>query len=232
MIKKTLGIITEITDLSKTTKEIVFKTPEPFDFIAGSFVNIFIDILGEKVRRAYSISSSDKKNQSFSISVKQKLDGKVSSIFWNKNMVGEKIEIMGPLGLNTADKMRKNKIYLFGFGIGAGVVKSLADHFSKTDTVTDLVIMTGSKFEDEIIYKEYFDELVKNNNKVRTSYIVSRPGESTCFPKGYIQDYISDFDFNNSDIYVCGQELACNELVAKIKSKEPTNCGFFIESFH
>ena len=117
MIKKTLGTDLEINNLSKTVKEIKFSLPEPFDFIAGSFVNIFIDIMGEKVRRAYSISSSDKDNKSFAISIRLKPDGKMSKEFWDKNLIGEKIELMGPLGLNTADKMKQSKIYLFGFGI-------------------------------------------------------------------------------------------------------------------
>ena len=232
MIKKILATVTEIKNLSKTVKEITFSATEPFDFIAGSFVNIFVEIDGEKVRRAYSISSSDKENNNFSISIRQKPDGKVSQLFWNKNFIGTEIEIMGPMGLNTADKMLQKKIYLFGFGIGAGVIKSLAEHFAFSNNIDNLTIMTGSKFEDEIIYKDYFDNLTRNNNKIQASYIVSRPQENSIFPKGYVQNFIDDFDFNNSDVYVCGQELACNELITKIKSKEPTNCGFFIESFH
>lgn len=231
-IKKLSGKIVGITDLTKTSKEIKIALDSPLDFTAGAFVNIFIDINGEKERRAYSISSSDKEQNTISVAVRLTPRGKVTPIFWNKNLIGERIELMGPLGVNTADKMLHEKIYLFAFGIGAGVVKSLADHSSVDTKVKNIFIMTGSRFENEIIYKEYFDKLAENYPKIKVSHIVSRPQENSPFKKGYIQDYIKDFDFNNSDIYVCGQELACTALIEKIKSLNPKDCNSFIEAFH
>jgi NAD(P)H-flavin reductase len=232
MIKKTFGKITSIKDLTKTAKEISIDLDEPIDFSAGAFVNIFMDIDGTKERRAYSISSSDKEQKNISIAVRQVPGGKISSIFWEKDMTGERVEIMGPLGLNTAEKMNHSKIYLFAYGVGAGVAKSLADHFCNDEKITDLIVMTGSRFEDEIIYKEYFDLLYENYKKIKVYYIVSKPKEDSLYKKGYIQDYIDDLDFNNSDIYTCGQESACTALIEKIKGFKPKDCSFFVESFH
>ncbi|MFA6227075.1 MAG: FAD-dependent oxidoreductase [Candidatus Paceibacterota bacterium] len=231
-IKRVSGKIVGITDLTKTAKEIRVALDNPLDFVAGAFVNIFIDIDGEKERRAYSISSSDKEQNNISLAVRLTPKGKVTPIFWNKDLLGERIELMGPLGVNTADKMLHEKIYLFAFGVGAGVVKSLADHFADENGLKSLVIMTGSRFEDEIIYKEYFDNLAENYPKIKVSHIVSRPQDASIYKKGYIQDYISELDFSNSDIYVCGQESACTALVEKIKLSNPINCSFFVEAFH
>ena len=231
-IKRTSGTIKKITDLSPTAKEILITLDTPLDFTAGSFVNVFMNINGEKVRRAYSISSNDTEQQSITIAMRLSPEGKMSPLFWKNNLVGEKLEIMGPLGLNTAEKMHHEKIYLFAFGVGAGVVKSLAGHFSKSDRIREIVIMTGSRSEEEILYKDYFDDLANKKEKVKVSYLISKPKELSSFKKGYLQDNIEDFDFNESDVYVCGQEAACNELVEKIKDTNPTDCDFFIEGFH
>ncbi len=228
-IKKITGKISQITDLSKTAKEIEIDLSESIDFLAGSFINVFININGEKIRRAYSISSASPDNKSITIAVRLSPNGTMTPLFWNKNMIGEIIEIMGPLGLNTVDKMKQEKIYLFAFGIGAGVVKSIADHFSKTK---ELTIVTGSKSEDEILYREYFDNLAKKFKNVSIKYVVSGELENPKLLKGYVQNHIDMFDFNNSDIYVCGQEKACNDLVERIKLMKPSGCGFFIEGFH
>ncbi len=232
IIKKTSGEIIEIKDLSKTAKEINIKLDEALDYIAGSFVNVFMEINGEKTRRAYSISSYNKETNVLSLSIRLSPNGKMSPTFWNKNMIGEKLELMGTLGLNTVDKMHSENIYLFGFGIGAGVIKSIAEHFSNNNQVKKIVIITGSRSEDEIIYRDFFDELSKVNPKIHTEYIISQPKENTPFKKGYIQDHISGFNFDDSDIYVCGQEIACNTLVEKIKQTNPNNCNFLIEGFH
>jgi NAD(P)H-flavin reductase len=244
-IQKLTGTITSVTDLSKTAKEVRIDLPQPLAFEPGSFVNVFMDINGEKVRRAYSIASSNEEQKTIALAIRLTPNGKMTPLFWNTNLAGTPVELMGPLGLNTADKMRRKKVYLFGYGIGAGVVKSLADHFSRQKHIEQLIIMTGSRHEDDILYRDYFDDLAKDSLKIQTFYAVSQPRSRATPEKGqaphqlasqigagYIQDHLSEFDFNNADVYVCGQEAACLSLVEKVKSKNPTDCGFFIEGFH
>jgi len=231
-IKKTTGEIISVINLSKTAKDIKIKLLDPIDFIAGSFVNVFIDINGEKVRRAYSISSSSCIKDTINLTIRLSPEGTMTPFFWNNNMIGRTVELMGPLGLNTVDKMKQNKIYLFGFGVGAGVVKSIADYFSKIKTIENITIITGNRTEDEILYKDYFDKLVKDFKNISVTYVVSRIHDGAKIPNGYIQDHIDGFDFNNSDVYICGGEASCNDLTNKIKSMNHDNCNFFIESFH
>ena len=231
-IKKFNGEISYIIDLSGTAKEIGIKLSEPIDFNSGSFMNIFFNVNGEKVRRAYSISSPSNNHNSITLSIRRSLTGLISPMFWNRDMIGQEIELMGPLGLNTVDKMHNDRIYLFAFGVGVGVIKSVSDYFVNIKKVKNLTIITGSRSEDEILYKNYFNNLEKNYKNISVKHIVSKPSEGSGVYKGYIQDHIKGLDFNNSDVYICGQEKACNELVQKIKSTDPIDCNFFIEGFH
>jgi NAD(P)H-flavin reductase len=231
-IKNFIGEITNIIDLSSSAKEIKISLNEPMDFLPGNFVNVFFDINGEKLRRAYSISSSLNDKNNITLSVRLSLDGVVTNYIWKNNMIGKKVEIMGPFGLNTVDKMNHNKVYLFAFGVGVSVIKSVADYFSNIKKIDNLVIMTGSRNEDEILYKDYFDDLASKSEKIKVVYVVSKKNEGSTLSEGHIQDFIDNFDFNNSDVYVCGQEKACTELVGKVKLANPNDCNFFIESFH
>ena len=232
-IKKVTGQITNIVDLSETAKEVHISLSEPLDFLPGSFVNVFMDIGGEKVRRAYSISSSLNNQKEITITVRLSPNGTMTPLFWNNNIsIGHNVDLMGPLGLNTVDKMNHEKVYLFAFGVGAGVVKSIADYFANIKKVEHLTIFTGSRSEDEILYKDYFNGLMENSKNILVKHVVSQLPEGSAIPKGYIQDHIEGLDFNNSDVYVCGQEVACNALVEKVKSTNPTDCSFFVEAFH
>lgn len=230
-IKKTTGKITKIKDLSSTARDIEIELFEPIDFIAGSFVNIFMDIDGEKVRRAYSISSSDAEKNKINISVRLTIGGKMTPEFWKKNILGSEIEVMSPLGLNTADKMLSRKKYLFGFGIGAGVIKSLLDHFERDKNTKEIFVVLGHKSESEDLYRKYFTEVAEQSNKTKIKHIFSRP-ENKDSIKGYIQDHLAEYVFSNSDIYVCGQEKACEQLIEKIKLTKPKNIKTFVEGFH
>lgn len=232
IIKKITGEIFKVIDLSSTAKEVHVHLSENIDFLPGSFLNVFLNIDGEIIRRAYSISSSELEHNNITFTIRLSPNGIMTPYIWNNNIIGKKVDIMGPLGLNTVDKMNHKKIYLFAFGVGVGVVKSIADHFSNYKKVDQLTIITGSRSEDEILYKEYFESLSKKHSNVSILNVVSQVNEGSTIPKGYIQDYISDFDFNNSDVYVCGQEKACNDLVGKVNILNPVDCSLFVEGFH
>lgn len=230
-LKKVKGTITNIIDLTPTCKEFTITLSEPVDFIAGCFFNLFIQHNGETIRRAFSVSSSDSVQDTLAFAIRLSLQGVMSPILWNENYVGREIEVMGPLGQNTADKMTREKIYLFGFGVGAGVVKSLAEHHCKRKDMKQLVVITGNRSEDEIIYRAYFDAL-KMDARVRVAYVVSQPTTKESLPVGYIQNHIANYDFNDADVFVCGQVVACDALVAEVKTHAPTHCRFFVEDFH
>lgn len=230
-MKKLTAQITHIEDLSKTAKAITLTLPEQIDFIAGQFVNIFMDVNGEKVRRAFSISSTDRDQSKISLSIRESLKGVMSPLFWKSDMTGATIELMGPLGLNTADKMLSPNAYLFAYGVGAGVVKSVLDHVIEKGIAKKVVVMTGSRAEDEILHRDYFDTMAQEHPFIEVRHVISQPAP-TGFREGYIQDHLDGIDFNNADIYACGQEAACNSLVEKIKAQNPENCHFFIEAFH
>lgn len=231
-IKKINAIVSTTIDLSPTARDIVLSLSEPLPFIAGSFVNVFIKKEGVVQRRAFSISSSDQDTNSITLSVRLNPKGAVTPLFWQSDIIGTTVEVMGPLGLNTADKMPGLRIFLFGYGIGAGVVKSLAEHFVTSKRVTEITVITGSKSKEELIHKDFFDALVIQHSHVHVTYIVSNRDEVSEYKKGYIQDNLTDLNFSNADVYVCGQEVACNALVDTVKKTNPINCNFFVEGFH
>lgn len=230
-IKQVEATITKVRDLSPTAREYTLTPHEPLPFTAGAFVNVFLEHNGETIRRAFSMSSSDQDEQSFTISIRLTPDGKMTPILWNEDYTGKTVKLMGPLGLNTADKMQSRKVFLFGFGVGAGVVKSLADHFSRRPNLESLVIMTGNRSTEELLHKDYFDELAQSDQRVTVGYVVSDKTQST-YPTGYIQDHVGRYDFSDADVYICGQKVACDALEQTIEATTPPNCNFFVEDFH
>ena len=230
-IKQLEGTITQITDLSPTAREYTIVPCEPFSFTAGAFVNTFFEHNNTTIRRAFSLSSSDKNDSSFTLSIRLSPKGVLTPLLWEKEFVNTNIRIMGPLGLNTVDKITAQNIFLFGFGIGAGVVKSLADHIATRTDLLNLTIVTGNRSVAEILYKDYFDTLASTHPNVIVSYVVSDTNQSL-YKTGYIQDHIQSYNFNNADVYMCGQTIACTTLQKTIEELQPKNCRFFVEDFH
>lgn len=230
-IRQLTGTITAIRVLSPTAREYTITPEYPLPFIAGAFVNVFIEHEGKTIRRAFSISSSDKNHASFTLSIRLSPNGALTPLLWQEDFLGRTVKLMGPLGLNTADKINSRKVFLFGFGIGAGVVKSLAEHLTSRDNLESLTIVTGNRSVEEILHKDYFDTLANSNPKVSVRHVVSDTQQNQ-YPAGYIQEHLGTCDFNDTDVYMCGQGVACTALETTIKNTEPRNCNFFIEDFH
>ncbi len=218
--------------LSPTAREVDFILPAPLNFFAGAFINIFVEKNGEKLRRAYSISSSDVEQQKVSVAIRKMPGGAVGPLFWNDDILGTTLDIMGPLGLNTVDKIVSPRVFLFGFGIGAGVIQSIALSLLEKKDIEHVHIMTGSKTDDEVIFEGVFTELAQTDPRISFTAVISNPSETSTYPAGYIQNHIDTLDFNNADIYICGQEVACSALRIVIEAKKPQDVHFFIEAFH
>ncbi len=153
-------------------------------------------------------------------------------LFWKDSIVGTELELMGPLGLNTADTIHRDKIFLFGFGIGAGVIKSIAQHVVRRSTLSTLTIITSNRSDDDIVHKDFFDDRAQKDARVRVSYVVSSPQPDSPHKTGYIQNYLAKLDFTDADVYVCGQKVACTALIETVETHKSQNCHFFIEAFH
>lgn len=230
-IKQITGTITKVRELSSTAREYTITPSESLEFVAGAFVNLFIDHEGRTIRRAFSMSSSDQDRHSFTLTIRLSPDGELTPILWSKDFTGEQVKLMGPLGLNTADKMQCDKVFLFGFGVGAGVVKSLAEHMLQRSSINSVTIVTGNRSVLEILHKDYFDYIASSRDSITVKYVVSDKNQ-TGYPSGYIQDHLTGYDFSNADVYMCGQGVACTALETAIKATSPQNYNFFIEDFH
>jgi NAD(P)H-flavin reductase len=231
-IMRLKATITTVIELSPTAREYVLTLHEPMPFVAGAFVNFFLPRPEGPLRRAFSISSTDTESNTISLSIRLSLKGEMTPLLWAHDYTGTEVDLMGPMGLNTADKMNSDTVYLCGFGIGAGVVKSIADHIARKESLSSLTIFTGNRSVDEIIHKDYFDKLAASNPKVTVVYVLSQPDPEGRYPVGYIQDHVAGHDFTGADVYTCGQTVACTALVEAVKQQPSEGCTFFVEDFH
>jgi NAD(P)H-flavin reductase len=231
-IKKLTGVITATTDLSPTAKEVTLTLDAPLTCLPGSFINLFMDVDGVQVRRAYSVVHTDTEKRTLTIAVRHTLTGTMTPEFWKPEIIGRAVTIMGPMGVNTADTFTHPHVFLFAFGIGAGVIRAVADYAQHSSRTTSITIVTGSRNEEDIIYKTYFDALQQKDPRISVRYVLSDPSTPQYPYTGYIQNNIDDLVYNDADIYMCGQVAACDGLMKKIQEQNPQNVTFFFEAFH
>ncbi len=208
--------IIEIKDLTPTVKEFTIDLKEKFNFKAGQFVNLSINENNEIIRRAYSIASNPNNTSKIELCIKLVENGKLTPKLFSKK-IGDSVDIKGPLGLFTLEKATKNKLVFIGTGTGIAPLRSMIlDELNKQNQILEsdieegvaesreIILIAGVRYDNEILYKQEFEELAKNNPNFKYIPIVSRPSDNWIGRRGHVQDNFDMIDINNSNIFICG----------------------------
>ncbi|PNV63257.1 hypothetical protein C0033_04005 [Clostridium sp. chh4-2] len=187
-------------------------TTECAYFEAGQYLNVFLDINGMAVNRAYSISSSPKDalNGFYELTIKAVQDGLVSNYIFDNWKEGDKVEISGPSGFFTYSKIRDAKTVV-GVAGGSGITPflSMAKDIVSGNRDFNLVILYGSRSSEGILYKKEFDELSAESNKIQVVHVLSNE-EKEGYEYGFISEEIikkyapKDAPYS---VFMCGPQV-------------------------
>lgn len=199
--------ITDIKDLKNNIREYTFSFiyPEKVDYKPGQF--ILVKIQDEpKAFRAYSISSSNEDSTKLSIIIKKVEKGYGTNIIFNNFKVGDVVELEGPMGNELVVDGTIEKILFIGNGIGItpfiGLTKEV---LANKPNVKEVKLLDGQRYEDEFLYRDYFESLVKEDKRFHYLPIVSRDKNSSV-KKGYVTHLLKDMDLEGYKVYMCGSK--------------------------
>jgi len=198
-ILKFEGKILDAKNLTPSVKQLSIETPEDFSFIPGQFVSILLNNNGEEIKRSYSIASRiDDKNLELCIKI---LENGIGTQIINKLKVGDILKIIGPLGhFVIQDNSKEKPITFISTGTGITPFRPMIDFLLKNGFSKKIILITGYKTEEEILYDEEFKKLTNYPN-FSYNITLSRSENSE---KKYVQDIITGFINSDSDYYVCG----------------------------
>lgn len=155
-------VVKHIKKLTPSSVAITFDIPkdliQTFKFEAGQYITIKKEVKGKELRRAYSISSSPKKD-SITIGVKKVDRGGFSDYAHSKLAVGDTLEIMPPEGRFIFVPTAKSK-HIAAFAAGSGItpIMSIAKTVLDSNKENTFVLVYGNKSYEETMF---YTDLVK-----------------------------------------------------------------------
>lgn len=180
-------------------------------FSAGQYLNVFLDIEGMKVNRAYSISSSPKNAREgfYELTIKTVEGGLVSAYILDNWKEGDAVEVSGPSGFFTYSPIRDAKTVV-GIAGGSGITPflSLAEAIADGEEDCNLILLYGSQSADRILYKEAFDALEKQSDKIKVVHILSNEDREG-YEHGFVTaDIIRKYAPANEpySVFLCGPQ--------------------------
>ncbi len=227
--------VTEIIDHTPAVRELVIQAEEPheFAFQAGQFVMLHVPQEPKAALRAYSLASDDRDHHGFRLLFKYVENGLASEFVW-KLKGGEQLDFTGPFGRVFFKEPPTPQIIFLN--TGTGVSQHISYLLSKAEQYPNLCyrMLFGVRKEIDIYYRDHLERLASRLSNFKFEYVLSQPSPSWNGKKGYVQNFISAFDYHSieSTFYMCGNGQMIKDIKKRLIEEENFDkARIFAEAF-
>lgn len=225
----------EIIDHTSNVRELILKCKEPdsFKFKAGQFVMLHVpQPEGKPALRAYSIATDERDSSGYRLLFKYVETGKASEFVWG--LKGDEIlQFTGPFGKVFFQEPPTEQVVFLN--TGTGLSQHLSYLQSKKNRFTDIKyrLLFGVRSEKDMYYSDHLNKLKSELKDFHWEFVLSRPQESWTGKKGYVQNFISEYDYMNvpTTFYLCGNGGMIKEMKATLASQNFDPQKIWVEAF-
>lgn len=188
--------------IAETLYKLEFEVPQehPFEFEAGQFMSILVEGF---VRRSYSLANPPQERDKL-ITYIDTIPQGPGSRFAERVNIGDKVDILAPLGYFLYIPEKERPVYFFATGTGITPFFSMIRHeLEELKSGRKIVLHYGVKFEEELIEIEMLNKLVQDYPNFELHTYVSRSDEWQG-NKGRMTTYINQGIPADIDAYLCG----------------------------
>lgn len=209
-----------------------------FQFKAGQFINIGVEIAGKVEFRAYSICSTAGEDY-LQLTVKRVEGGKVSNFIIDSLEIGDTVQVLPPTGeFNCIDHpprqhSGKRKALLVSAGCGISPVMAMAKHLLSLEQTVDIEFLHIARSPQETIYFDLLETLHAAYDNFSLKLLLKDQG-GTSYPQGrldkqWLQELVPDF--LQRTVYLCGPNQFMQDVQGYLIALEFNMENFFQESF-
>lgn len=148
-------VCTAVSDVTHDVKNFVFE-PEGeqlFEFDAGQFLTLMLDIDGTPVNRCYTISSPPTRPNRIAITVKRVVGGTVSNWIHDNIVPGSKVNALAPLGAFTLTRKPAEKLLFLSAGSGITPLMSMLRTLYDLGSDADVVFLHSARTPSDIVFR-------------------------------------------------------------------------------
>ena len=216
---------TEVLDIIPRTpgvKSFRFKIKEDAGFKPGQFFFVTIKIGDTERTKHFSFSNSP--TEKGYIEFTKRITESEYSQALERLKAGDWAKLKMPLGAFTFEGEYEKIAFLSG-GIGITPIRSICKCATDKGLTTDIVLLYGNSREEDIIFREDFEQMAKDNQHLRIIHSLSAPGidKGTWSGRtGYIDEQMIKeevADYKERVFYICGPPRMVEALTGILKNK-------------
>lgn len=187
---------------------------ESMPFLAGQFIQMLCPVPDKakpgqmkNIIRSYSIASPPEEKRFLEFCIKLVLGGAFTPTLWDMR-IGDTLNMRGPYGKFVVPEPVHQNLVFIAAGTGIAPFWGMLYHLLKSGVTTDIVLLFGVRYEDDLLYEAEFRKLAAEHPNFRPIFTLSRPRNSATWKgeKGYVQSLLPKYVKNpgNTKAYICG----------------------------
>lgn len=230
-----LATVIRTTLETHDTKSYFFSTETPLKpYKAGAHINIEFTANGDRVVRTYTLSSSPKTADEFSITVKRVNHGVASNWLFDHLTPGDQINVSQPQGSFVLPYQPAGKLLMLSAGSGITPVMSMLRYLSQTGNRSDIVFLNYAQSPSDIIFHDELTALAKSHPNLSILFSVEREALSGESLEGRINEkQVSEVvpDILEREIYLCGPQPFMKATISILNKLEFNPAQLHLENF-
>ncbi len=191
----------------------------PFQWQAGQHVDIRLTAAdGYRAVRSYSIASAPDNSGVVELAIDRLADGEVSPFFHDIALVGDAVELKGPLGGHFVWRpVDHGPVLLVGAGSGLVPLLAMIRHRAATGATPPFHLLLSARTSADIPYRNELEALAVRNNGFSVTFAITREPAwrqsdySRRIDPAMMRDVLSAFSTPPSLSFMCGTNGFVNE---------------------
>ena len=171
-----LATVTAIRDETPTVRSFSLRVPAWTGHRPGQHVDLRLTAEdGYSVERSYSIASEPERADEIEITVERIDDGEVSPFLHDVVVVGDRVELRGPIGgYFVWEAALGGPLLLVAGGSGVVPLMAMLRHRARAGSRVPTRLLFSSRHLEEIIYREELDQLASTRDGLEVVHTLTR----------------------------------------------------------
>lgn len=147
------------------------------DYRPGQFLTVLVEVAGEPLRRAYSLSGAALPGRPPQLTIKRMPGGRVSGLM-HELREGASLRVLGPSGDFTVspDPGAARELVLVAGGSGITPIACIAETLLAREPDTTLALLYGNRSARDVIFRERLDALAgAHPGRLRVVHVLEEP---------------------------------------------------------